>query len=167
MRNIEIKARYSDLSRAREIAKELGGNFLWKDQQVDTYFTVARGKLKLRESGLNGAELLPYLKRDDHGHKRSDYAKLPVAEPDVVRGLLDELLGRKLQVRKTREVYLVGNVRVHLDEVEGLSTFLELEAVVPAGGNEAAEHAKVRTMLDRFGVPTGDLLEGSYPDMLA
>jgi adenylate cyclase, class 2 len=173
MPNIEMKARYADLNKAREIAQRLGAKFLWKDEQVDTYFCTRRGKLKLRETGLSGAELLPYVKSDETcvtGQRlnRSDYAKIPIQEPALVKELLEALLGRRLEIRKLREVHLIGNVRIHLDEVRGLGRFLEFEAVFDgtAPEVEAAECAKVVALMAEFGLGEKDLLQGSYPDLM-
>lgn len=169
MPNIEMKSTYADLAKAREAALRLGGKFLWKDCQVDTYFHTKVGKLKLRQSKLNGSELLPYIKTDTDGLKKSDYAKLPVEDAALVKHLFSSLLGQKSEVKKNREVYLIGNVRVHLDEVEGLGNFLEFEAVYEesSGTTQAAEHSKVIKLMREFGVEAGDLLEGSYPELLA
>jgi predicted adenylyl cyclase CyaB len=169
MPNIEMKAFYPDLARAREIAIQLGGTLLWVDTQLDTYFYTRAGKLKLRESGRNGAELLPYIKKEADGLKRSDYAKLPVEDAVLVKDLLSELLGRKQEVRKTREVYLIGNVRVHLDQVEGLGNFLEFEAVFAEDSpqTQSAEERKVNDLMEQFGVERERLREGSYPELLS
>jgi adenylate cyclase class 2 len=167
MPNIEIKARCQDLAQARAHAVRLGGRHLWTDRQVDTYFFTRGGKLKLRQSELNGSELIPYLKKDVNGLKRSDYAKLPVKEADLVKGLLADLLGQKSEVCKTREVYLIGNVRVHLDEVEDLGSFLEFEAVFSEEADQPREQIKVNDLMKEFGVRQDDLCEGSYPDLIA
>lgn len=169
MPNIEMKARCPDLSKARETAVALGGNFLWKDLQRDTYFHTKTGKLKLRESGLNGSELLPYIKTENDGLKRSDYAQLPVQDAVLVRGLFDQLLGTAYEVRKEREVYLIGNVRVHLDEVVGLGNFIEFEAVFTddSPSAEEAETRKVAELMQRFGVRPDQLFSCSYPELLA
>lgn len=169
MPNIEMKAPYPDLSRARETALRLGGEFLWKDEQIDTYFHTREGKLKLRESGRNGAELLPYIKGGQGELLRSDYAQIPVANPALTRGLLDRLLGRRNQVRKIREVFLLGNVRVHLDEVVDLGSFLEFEAVFEDDTPQAQEREsrKVAELMREFGLSASDLFTGSYPDLLA
>lgn len=148
---------------------ELGGKFLWKDQQVDTYFHTKKGKLKLRQSGLNGNELLPYIKIDEGGLKRSDYANLPVVNASLVEKLFDQLLGTVVRVEKMREVYLIENVRVHLDQVMGLGCFLEFEAVFSDDTPEVeqAESRKVAELMQKFGVKPENLLLGSYPELLA
>lgn len=168
MPNIEMKARFTQLDNARATALELGGRYLWKDEQVDTYFNTRVGKLKLRQSGLNGSELIPYLKTDRDGLKHSEYVRLPAEDPALVERLLGQLLGTGLTVRKTREVYLIGNVRVHLDEVEGLGAFLEFEAVFDADTEEARneETRKVAELMQRFGVRPSDLFDASYPELL-
>ena len=169
MPNIEMKTRFKDLAQARETALRLGGKLLWKDTQIDTYFTTRAGKLKLRESGLNGAELIPYLKTDAAGLKRSDYARIPVNDPVLVKTLFTQLLGQRLEVRKNREVYILGNVRVHLDEVAGLGNFMEFEAVIEKDTRQVQEEEKekVLRLMKEFGIEDADLLEGSYPDLLA
>lgn len=168
MPNIEIKARYRDHETARRVARELGATSLGRIHQIDTYFETRVGKLKLRESDVNGSELIPYIKVDQAETKRSDYARLPAQDPALVKRLLGELLGARLAVDKIREVFLVDNVRVHLDDVEGLGSFLEFEAVFDDDTPDAEERerAKLRELMSRFGVEPGDLLEGSYPDLL-
>lgn len=168
MPNIEMKAPFKDLAKARQKAKDLGGKFLWKDEQIDTYFQTKKGKLKLRQSRLNGSELLPYLKTEDGGLKRSDYVRLPTLEPQLLAVILDQLLGTKTVVRKIREVFLIDNVRVHLDEVDGLGNFLEFEAVFEEDSPrvQMAEHRKVVELMGHFGVTKSDLIQGSYPEMI-
>ena len=168
MPNIEMKAICNDLDKARANALRLGAIPLWKDSQVDTYFHTKAGKLKLRESGENGAELLPYIKTEQAGLKRSDYAKIPISDPILVKSLLEELLGKRLVVKKTREVLLIGNIRVHLDEVEGLGKFLEFEAVfeMDTPENRAREAEKVARLMVEFDSKNEDLIQCSYPELL-
>lgn len=168
MPNIELKASCPDLDRARQIAQELNAKPLWKDEQTDTYFETKTGKLKLRESKLNGSELLPYLKTDQAGLKRSDYARLPVQDPALTKTLLTDLLGKKFEIKKTREVYLIDNVRVHLDQVVGLGDFLEFEAVFESDTQAVVEEEqkKVAELMKRFGIDEAQLVQGSYPDLL-
>lgn len=169
MPNIEIKARYPNLDLAQEIAQKIGAKLLWSDDQEDTYFSTRTGQLKLRESRVNGSELIPYIKSEDENTKRSDYAKLPVTDPALVKSLLNALLGAKQVIRKHRKVFLVENVRVHLDSVDGLGNFLEFEAVFHGDTPEAVarEKAKLKDLMSVFQIVPGSLLEGSYPDLLA
>jgi predicted adenylyl cyclase CyaB len=166
MPNIEIKARYEDLSRARSIARRLRARFLGIDRQRDTYYRTRQGRLKLRESSQGGARLIPYHRPDRRGPKKSDYALLPVADPAQLKSLLRELLGISIVVDKVREIYLIGNVRVHLDRVKGLGRFFELEAVYESAARESVERRKVARLLVEFGIASRDLLTGSYRELM-
>lgn len=165
--NLEIKARCADLVAVRARAERLATSHLGVDAQVDTYFQVPRGRLKLRESSLSGGQLIPYLRRDERGPKRSDYQVIPVSDPSAVRGLLEAILGRHRVVRKRREIFLYENVRIHLDEVEGLGTFVELEAVFDGSAAElAVQQRKVDFLMRELAVAPDDLLDVSYEGLL-
>jgi predicted adenylyl cyclase CyaB len=166
--NIEIKARCGDLDAARRVAHELATRYVGVDHQVDTYFVTRSGRLKLRESSLSGGQLIPYRRPDQAGPKRSDYQVIPVPLPVQAKALLSELLGVHRVVEKQREIFLVDNVRIHLDRVAGLGHFLELEAVFDASAAaEARERAKVDTLMAALGVTADDLLATSYEALLA
>ena len=168
MPNIEIKARYPDLARGRETALSLGAVFQRRDRQVDTYFKAPSGRLKLRESSANRAELIPYFRPDRKGPKLCRYEVIPILRPRAVKALFKALYGIEAVVDKTRDIYLKGNIRVHLDRVRGLGDFLEFEAVFRTDSpkRRALEKAKVQRLLRLFGVKPGDLLENSYLDMV-
>ena len=166
--NLEIKARCADLESARKLAAALATEHVGVDHQLDTYFTTARGRFKLRESSLSGGQLVPYLRPDQHGPKRADYRVIPVADPPGVKALLSEILGVHRVVEKEREIFLVDNVRIHLDRVKGLGTFLELEAVFDGSpGGEAEQRQKVDWLMQELGVEAGDLLATSYEELAA
>jgi predicted adenylyl cyclase CyaB len=165
--NLELKARCADLALARERARALATKWLGLDRQVDTYFETKSGRLKLRESSLSGAQLVPYLRPDAARERRSDYVVIPLAEPERTKALLAELLGVRRVVRKEREIALFENVRIHLDRVEGLGDFLELEAVWdgdPAG--EAEQHRKLAFLRERLAIHDADLVAASYEGLL-
>jgi len=164
MPNIEIKAHYLDLERGRTIAEKLSGRYLGCDHQIDTYFCAPKGRLKLRESSLSGAMLIPYMRANTSGPKKSDYALLTTEDPVTAKRLLTEMFGVEAIVEKRRHIYLIDNVRVHLDDVEGLGKFFELEAVYVGTDAlvEQAEHKKVETLIAAFGVAEKDLIQGSY-----
>ncbi|MEW6356985.1 MAG: class IV adenylate cyclase [Planctomycetota bacterium] len=163
--NIEIKARYPDLAKARRIAVELGAEFLDRDHQVDTYFQVKSGRLKLRESSTQGAHLIPYRRPDQSGPKRSDYEIIAVANPVRIREMLSEILGVAAVVDKAREIYFLKRTRIHLDDVKGLGTFIEFEAMLAEGESDAEGRGRVDELLDAFEIAPADLLEGSYAEM--
>jgi predicted adenylyl cyclase CyaB len=133
------------------------------DHQVDTYFVTARGRFKLRESSLSGPQLVPYLRPDQHGPKRCDYRVVPVDDPAGLKKLFTEILGVHRVVDKQREIFLFENVRIHLDRVEGLGSFLELEAVFDGSpAAEAEQQKKVDWLMKELRIGRADLLATSY-----
>ena len=164
--NIELKARCSDLASARQVALSLGALAQGVETQKDTFFRTTRGRLKLRESSLHGAMLIPYQRPDTAAPKQSDYALLPVADPDRLQGLLADMLGVVTVVSKQREVLLLGNVRIHLDRVEQLGGFIELEAVMGDGKTAESEQAKLAELMVAFGIDECDLQPCAYVDLL-
>ncbi len=165
--NLEIKARCADLDAARERAKALATSRVGIDRQTDSYFVTKQGRLKLRESSLSGGQLIPYLRPNQPGPKNSDYGVIPIEEPERVKALLTEILGVHRVVRKVREIWLHENVRIHLDQVEGLGSFVELEAVYDGAPESLpAQERKVRFLMDRPGIREEDLVDVSYEGLL-
>jgi adenylate cyclase class 2 len=165
--NLEIKARCADLEEARGRARRLATAHLGLDRQVDTYFRTARGRLKLRESSLSGGQLVPYLRPDAGVPRRSDYRVVPVEDAPSLRELLATILGVHRVVRKEREIFLYQNVRIHLDRVEDLGSFLELEAVYDGAPEaEPAERAKLDFLMAELGVRAEDLVSDSYESLV-
>ena len=143
----------SPMSEARSEAKPSG------DKPV--------GRLKLRESSLSGAQLVPYLRPDAPCARRSDYVVIPVPEPERTKALLSELLGVYRVVKKRREIALYENVRIHLDRVDGLGDFVELEAVWDGGAaGESEQREKVTFLREQLGIRDEDLVASSYEGLL-
>jgi len=165
--NVEIKARVRDAGRLEALARALaGGGPPTVLRQVDTFFRVSRGRLKLRELDAAHGELIFYERPDATGPKRSDYRIARTPSPAELRETLGAALGVVGVVRKVRRLYLVGPTRVHLDEVEGLGHFLELEVVL-APGQSAAEGERIaRELMARLEVRPEDLIAGAYLDLL-
>jgi predicted adenylyl cyclase CyaB len=165
--NLELKARCADLDAARERAREIATAWIGVDEQVDTYFITRVGRLKLRESSRSGAQLIPYSRADEPGAKRSDYQVIAVEDgPGLVRQLA-AMLGVRRVVRKRREIALYENVRIHLDRVDGLGTFIEFEAVWDGAESGLAEQQQRLAFLRaRLGVRDQDLIAGSYETLL-
>jgi predicted adenylyl cyclase CyaB len=164
--NVEFKARCSDLDAIRRVLEATAARRVGADRQVDTYFRARRGRLKLREGGLENA-LIHYEREDTTRPKVSRVSRHPVERGTSLKGVLAAALGVLVVVDKRREVYLVDNVRIHLDEVEGLGTFVEVEAV-DADGTLGAERltAQCRDFLDLLRIPGGDLVANSYSDLV-
>lgn len=165
MPNIEIKAKAANLENLQKVAKLLATSHLGLDTQVDTYFQTVEGRFKLRESSIKGAYLIPYLRPNTAGPKKSDYAMIPVTNGAQVKELFSKILGTIKIIKKKRDIYLINNIRVHLDDVEGLGTFLEFEAVYENPADEALERSKVQDLLEKFGIQNQDLITHSYSDL--
>lgn len=165
--NLEIKARCADLAAARARAERVATRRIGVDRQVDTYFRTRAGRMKLRRSSLSGGQLVPYLREDGEQARRSDYQVVPVEAPDALEALLARILGVHRVVRKEREIFLYENVRIHLDRVEGLGDFLELEAVFDGSpGGEEAQRGKVAFLMRELGIAEPDLVATSYEGLL-
>jgi adenylate cyclase, class 2 len=165
-RNVEIKARLGDRARVRAALVALGGRDDGVETQHDRFFAAATGRLKLRVSSRDGAALLAYRRADAAELRASEYDRVPVADPEALARVLSAALAPAGEVRKRRHLWFVDNVRVHLDEVEGLGTFLELEAVVDASHSEAQCDARARELLQLFGVRVEDVVAVAYVDLL-
>lgn len=165
LRNVEIKARVSDFVESGRTAFEIAGGAPQVLNQVDTYFNVSRGRFKLREDE-DGCEIIYYERPDSKGPKRCDYNRFPVESPEGLKRILTSALGVRAVVRKQRLVYIHDNVRIHLDTVDGLGHFLELEAVAQEDTSMSGCGARVKDLLSKFKVRKSDLLEGSYCDLL-
>ncbi len=165
MTNIEIKARYADRERAEQILSSLGAGPAGVFQQKDTYFNVARGRLKLRQLAVDEGQLIYYRREDSSGPKRSDYEISATTDPEALRSILDGLLGSWVEVEKTRQVWLWENVRIHLDDVEGLGHFVELEAVTEEQGVDESRQ-RVETLMRALEIDEDQLIDGSYSDMV-
>jgi adenylate cyclase class IV len=168
--NIEIKARVRDWDRLHSIATELAGAAAAVLDQVDTFFTVPVGRLKVRELAPDRGELIFYQRPDQAGPKLSDYIVTQTSEPGNLRDTLAQALGVCGEVRKRRWLFLAnrfgGNTRIHLDEVKALGQFLELEVVLAPGlSPEEGERiaAEFRAALD---IRDEDLIECAYLDLI-
>jgi predicted adenylyl cyclase CyaB len=165
-RNIEIKARVADLAAIRARVLALGCRGEEHLTQCDTFFQVARGRLKLREFGDGSGELIFYERPDQSGAKLSQYERLPCADPERTRRVLSAALGVKGSVKKQRHVLLVGDTRVHLDEVEGLGSFVELEVVLGDAQPATAGETVAAELVRALGIETSSLVSGAYLDLL-
>jgi predicted adenylyl cyclase CyaB len=164
--NIEIKARARcDLPLLRERAAGLATEAPRLFRQEDTFFRAPRGRLKLRVSSPGAAELIYYERPDDSGPRRSLYSVAAIADAPALKEVLARSLGVRGVVRKTRELFIATDTRIHLDDVESLGRFLELEVML-SGSDEAAGRARCHELMRALGVEAADLVNGAYLDML-
>lgn len=165
-RNIEIKARLRDPAEQRRLARGLADGPPTILRQRDRFFAAPGGRLKLREVEGEGATLVAYRRPDSADVRRSDYRLAAVQEPDALAALLDFALGGGPELRKERELLLRGRTRIHLDRVEGLGDFLELEVVLGPEEDERDGRAEARALMTALGVAPEDLIGGAYVDLL-
>ena len=164
--NIEIKARARDFAEIRRRAEALSDVPCEVLAQQDTFFTTAKGRLKLRELAGRPAQLIFYDRPDQDGPKRSNYFIFETDHPGDLKATLSLAYGVRGAVKKTRYLYLAGQTRIHLDDVEGLGKFMELEVVMREDQTDAEGQAIAEGLMKSLGVDPGDLLEGAYMDML-
>ena len=166
-RNVEIKARIQ--GRWDEVEKravELADSGPFVLEQEDVFYFVPRGRLKLRTE--NGrSELILYARADESGPKVSSYLCLDVPDVEAAKKLLKEIHGERGVVRKRRVLYLAGRTRIHLDRVEGLGEFLELEVVM--GDDQVLDEGTVtaRELMGRLGIGPEHLLDRAYIDLMS
>lgn len=164
--NIEIKARARDFNILKRRAEQLSGSPAQTILQTDTFFLTETGRLKLRELGDGAAQLIYYERPNEGGPKRSDYHLFETGDPSRLKSVLSRALGVRGIVKKVRSLFLVGQSRVHLDEVEGLGQFLELEVVLRPDQTEDEGRSVAEKLISDLGLETRDLLEGAYIDLL-
>lgn len=164
--NIEIKARTTDLDSIREILKAKNADFIGVDHQVDTYFKVDSGRLKLREGNIEN-HLIYYERENTKGPKKSSVMLYKNNPDSNLKEILLKSLGVLTVVDKHREIYFIDNVKFHLDSVLGLGTFVEIEAIDKDGtiGNEKLLE-QCNYYLNLLLVLKEDLLAASYSDLL-
>ncbi|MCZ6506770.1 MAG: class IV adenylate cyclase [Acidobacteria bacterium] len=165
-RNVEVKARLTDVASVCRKARALATDGPHEFVQHDVFFHCRRGRLKLRRFADGAGELIAYERADEAGPKTSHYRVVPCADPDAVAEALGNALGVLGEVRKRRTLFLIGRTRVHLDEVEDLGSFLELEVVLGVGEPAAAGEAEIAALMTALGVESACLISGAYVDLL-
>jgi adenylate cyclase, class 2 len=164
--NVEIKAACYSPEHIRQWLVDHGADFKGVDHQVDTYFNVVNGRLKLREGTIEN-NLIFYERENTQGPKNSNFSLVKLEDAKGLKDVLTKSIGVKVVVEKKREIYFIGNVKFHIDEVPGLGSFVEIEA-----GNLNADVSgeKLREQCDfylaGFGIKEKDLVSVSYSDML-
>lgn len=169
-RNIEIKASVPDLAPVRSRATAIATAPVAFIEQVDTFFVPGAGgdhnRLKVREFADGSGELIAYSRPDQKGPKTSTYLRSPCADASLLVEVLSAALPVRGVVSKRRELWLVGRTRIHLDEVEQLGTFVELEVVLADGESTEAGEREAHALLTLLGIPTSALIAGAYVDLL-
>ena len=165
--NIEIKARCKNQDCIHSVLKAHHAEFKGLDHQIDTYFETKSGRLKLREGNIENA-LVYYEREDKEGPKKSDIVLYQTGQSSgSLKDILTKTLGIKVVVEKRREIYFIDNVKFHLDLVEDLGTFVEIEAIDVTGviGKEKL-HEQCREFCTLFNIAKEDYISCSYSDLL-
>ncbi|MBI4836737.1 MAG: class IV adenylate cyclase [Candidatus Abawacabacteria bacterium] len=164
--NVEIKARCKDQNKIRELLKSKDADFKGVDHQIDTYFKVPNGRLKLREGNIENA-LIFYSRENKQGPKESHVSMCAMPPEANLKEVLAQALDILVVVDKEREIYFIENVKFHLDLVQGLGTFVEIEAIDMIGNNDKDKLLQqCNFYLELFGIANDDLLSQSYSDLL-
>jgi predicted adenylyl cyclase CyaB len=166
-RNVELKATDPSQEASIEACRKLGAvdcGVLW---QQDTYFGAPDGRLKLREQRPGRSQLIHYVREDEPEQRESRYQILDILDVGPLRNLLAAGLGVRATVTKRRRLFLWRSVRIHLDDVEGLGTFIELEAVAQAESDLSEEHRLIDELRARLSITDDRILPDSYADQQA
>ena len=165
-RNVEIKARLRDPARTHALAQAISDREPVVFSQRDVFFPCEAGRLKLRHLGPAQGQLIFYRRADSTGPKTSTYEIAETDSPAELETVLSTAHGVRAVVSKTRTLLMAGRTRIHLDRVEGLGDFLELEVVLEEGEDDAAGAAEADALMQRLGVAPDDLVSGAYVDLL-
>lgn len=164
--NIEFKAKTNKLASQEALLQQLNPRFAGEDHQIDTYFSVQTGRLKLREGNIENA--LIHYERENVTGAKSSHVLLYQHQPDkTLKDILIKTLGIKVVVDKRRNIYFINNVKFHFDTVDGLGTFVEVEAIDKDGsiGKEKLK-AQCSEYAALFGIMDEDYCSLSYSDMI-
>jgi homotetrameric cytidine deaminase len=168
--NVELKARDRDPAATEARCRSLGAEDHGFLTQRDAYFLARRGRLKLRDQGEDGGEVIAYGRPDEFDPSESTYVLAPVASVDAIAEALDYALGPAVVVvAKRRHLFMWEGVRIHLDQVEDLGAFIEFEAVLESGSGPeaiAAAHDKVARLRQELAISDDDLVSVGYADLL-
>jgi len=164
--NIEIKARTGRPAEIRQYLLEHGADCKGTDYQTDTYFNTNKGRLKLRQGNIEN-NLIYYERSDQAGPKQSDFNLVKVDNAETLKAMLTSAIGIKITVKKTREIFFIENVKFHLDILDALGCFVEIEAsnrYAPLSNKQLNEQCNF--YMQEFGIKEEDLVNISYSDML-
>ena len=164
-RNIELKARDPDPARSLQAALDIDASDEGWLHQTDTYFRVPHGRLKLREEDTT-SHLISYKRTDDTAARESRYRLVPISDPAGLKDALSDALGVLVIVEKARRLLLWQGVRIHLDQVRGLGSFIEIEAVADPASDLSTEHRRARELQDALAIAPEQIVAFSYSDEL-
>src|SRR4030065_640762 len=163
--NIEIKARVNDFDGLQRIAEKISDIPCQVIPQEDTFFNCPHGRLKLRILASDRGQVIFYQRQDISGPKHSEYKIHETNNPEGLKKILAEAYGIRGVVTKVRYLYLVGQTRIHLDDLQGLGKFMELEVVLQPGQTDAEGQAIAENLMKCLGITDTDLIDSAYMDL--
>lgn len=164
--NVEIKAKSDNQSKIRKILKAKNAQFKGMDHQIDTYFNVSKGRLKLREGNIEN-NLIHYIRENKKGPKQSKVILYKSDPNSSLKSILETSIGVLTVIDKEREIYFIDNVKFHIDTVKNLGNFIEIEAIdTDESIGQDALLKQCQYYLDLFEVEEKDLLSSSYSDLI-
>lgn len=165
LKNVEIKAVCHDPQRTREILDSMDARYAGCDHQIDTYFNTPQGRLKLRLGNIENA-LIAYKRPDVNAPKLSEVVLYKTSDPEGLAEILSNTLETIAIVDKKRDIYYIDNVKFHVDEVKGLGSFMEIEAVADDFHDELYLHQQIQKYMQLLEIHVEDLMTHSYSDMI-
>lgn len=162
--NYEFKGRLRNEAHVRKVLRKLRARLVGTDHQVDTYLKVSAGRLKVREGRIENA-LIFYERANVRRPRAARIAMMPLAKRSAMRAILARALGVRAVVRKQREIYFVGKVKVHVDRVRGLGKFVEVEAI-SRGSDLRRIRRQAQEFQKLFEIRASDLVPQSYSDLI-
>ncbi|MEW6126218.1 MAG: class IV adenylate cyclase [Acidobacteriota bacterium] len=166
-KNIEIKARVNDFAALKNLAEQISDTPVELLIQEDTFFETAQGRLKLRVFDATRGELILYSRADTPTAKTSTYLIARTSEPETLKTILSTVLPVRGVVRKCRWLYLAGQTRIHLDEVENLGHFVELEFVMRDDQTMVEGERTTQALMEKLAINQEDLIAVAYIDLLS
>ena len=165
-RNIEIKTYLDNINSCVDTAKSLSGSDPELIKQEDYFFNCSNGRLKLRIFSPDKGELIFYKRNNENGPKMSEYFISETNEPNRLLRILEKSYGIRGVVKKIRKLFLIGNTRVHIDQVENLGSFLEFEVVLSSEKDANAGKQEAQGLMNQFGIEKDSLIDCAYIDLI-
>jgi len=165
-RNVEIKARVNDFDRVQSLVAKIADSGPIDILQEDTFFNCRKGRLKIRKFSDSDGELIYYNREINFKPTECTYTIVKTSEPDAIGKVLGESLGIRGVIRKRRTIFITGQTRIHLDDVDGLGKFVELEVVLSPEQNVSDGMSITISLMEKLGISEADLIDSAYIDMI-
>jgi predicted adenylyl cyclase CyaB len=165
-RNVEIKSAVHSIGDLLERVSHIADTGPEKIEQDDTFFKCGSGRLKLRAFSDGSGELIFYRREGTDGPRTCSYEIVHTDEVEPLRSALEHAYGLDGRVRKSRTLYRAGRTRIHIDEVEDLGTFVELEVVLGENESESAGAREARQLMKALGIEESELIDRAYVDLM-